>query len=79
MFKKGLRWNGFNAPEFTGAHTQGIENTWWGIKRGLPQTGTSKGLFDGYLQEYMWRQHYGNDPFGNIIEHIAQLCEVQKD
>ena len=45
----------------TGAHTQGIENTWWGVKRSLPHTGTSKELFDGYLQEYgaesLWK-HY---------------------
>ena len=57
----------------TGAHTQGIENTWWGVKRSFPRTGTSKELFDGYLQEYMWRQQYGEDPFGNIIKHIADL------
>ena len=63
----------------TGAHTQGIENTWWGVKRGLPRTGTSKELFDGYLQDYMWRQHYGKDPFGSIIKHIADLYEVRKD
>ena len=63
----------------SGAHTQGIENTWWGIKRGLPRTGTSKELFDGCLQDYMWRQHYGKDPFGNIIKHVADLYEVRKD
>ena len=63
----------------TGAHTQGIENRWWCVKRGLPRTGTSKELFESYLQEYMWRQHYGEDPFGNIIRHIADLYEVRKD
>ena len=63
----------------TGAHTQGTENTWWGMKRGLLRTGTSKKLFDGYLQDYMGHQLNGNDPFGNIIEHIAHLYEVQKD
>ena len=63
----------------TGAHTQRIENRWWCVKRGLPRTGTSKELFESYLQEYMWRQHYGEDPFGNIIKHIADLYEVRKD
>ena len=63
----------------TGAHTQGIENRWWCVKRGLPRTGTSKELFESYPQEYMWRQHYGEDPFGNIIKHIADLYEVRKD
>ena len=63
----------------TGAHTQRIENTWWGIKRSMPRTGTSKDLFESYLQEWLWRQHYGDDPFGNIIKHIADLYEVRKD
>ena len=27
----------------------------------------------------VWRQHYGDDPFGNIIKHIADLYEVRKD
>ena len=57
----------------TGAHTQRIENTWWGIKRSMPRTGTSKDLFQSYLQEWLWRQHYGDDPFGNIMRHIADL------
>ena len=61
----------------TGAHTQGIENTWWGVKRSMPRTGTSKDLFDSYLQEWLWRQHYKSDPFGNIIEHIADLYNVR--
>ena len=49
------------------------------VIRGLPRTGTSKELFESYLQEYMWCQHYGEDPFGNIIKHIADLYEVRKD
>ena len=63
----------------TGAHTQRIENTWWGVKRSMPRTGTSKDLFESYLQEWMWRKHYGDDPFGNIVKHIADLYEVRKD
>ena len=60
----------------TGAHTQYIGNTWWGVKRSMPHTGTSKDLFESYLQEWLWRQHYEDDPFGNIIKHIADLYEV---
>ena len=45
----------------------------------MPRTGTSKDLFESYLQEWLWRQHYGDDPFGNIIKHIAALYEVRKD
>ena len=63
----------------TGAHTQRIENTWWGVKRSMSRTGTSKDLFESYLQEWLWRRHYGDDPFGNIIKHIADLYEVRKD
>ena len=33
----------------TGAHTQGIENTWWGGKQSYPRTGTSKELFESHL------------------------------
>lgn len=61
----------------TGAHTPGIENTWWGVKRSMPRTGTSNDLFDSYLQEWLWRQHYKSDPFGNIIEDIADLYNVK--
>ena len=61
----------------TGAHTPGIENAWWEVKRSMPRTGTSKDLFDRYLQEWLWRQHYKGDPFGNIIEHMANLYKVK--
>ena len=63
----------------TGAHTQGIENTWWGGKQDLPRIGTSKDLFKSCLHEFLCRKHYGEDPFGNIIKHIAELYEVPKD
>ena len=43
------------------------------------RTGTSKDLLESYLQEWLWRQHYGDDPFGNIIKHIPDLSEVRKD
>ena len=57
----------------TGAHTQGIENTWWGGKRDLPRKGTSKDLFESCLHEFLCRKHYEEDPFGNIIKHIVEL------
>ena len=67
------------ADSDTGAPTQRIENTWWRVKRSMPRTGTSKDLFESYLKEWLWRQHYGDDPFGNIIKHIVALYEVRKD
>jgi len=57
-----------------GAHTQR-----WGVKRSMPCTGTSKDLFESYLQEWMWRKHYGDDPSGNNLKHIADLYEVRRD
>ena len=62
----------------TGAHTQRIENTRWGIKRSIPRTGISKDLFGSYLQEWLWRKQYGEDPLRNIIEHIAEVFDVRK-
>ena len=32
-----------------------------------------------YLREWLWRQHYGDDAFGNIIKHIADSYEARKD
>ena len=63
----------------TGAHTQRIENRWWGVKRSMPRTGTPKERFKSYLQEWLWCQQYGDEPFENIIKHIADLYEVRKD
>ena len=45
----------------TGAHTQRIEDTWCGVKRSMPRTRTSKDPFESCLQEWLWRQHYGDD------------------
>ena len=62
----------------TGAHTQRIENPRLGIKRSISRTGISKDLFGSYLQEWLWRKQYGEDPLGNIIEHIAEVYDVRK-
>ena len=66
----------FLDPAPTGAHTQRLENTRRGIKRSIPRTGISKDLFGSYLQEWLWRKQYGEDPLGNIIEHIAEVYDV---
>ena len=63
----------------TGAHKQGIENTWWEVKRSYPRTRTSKELIESYLQEFMWRKHYGENPFKNILRHIAEIYHVGND
>ena len=66
----------FLDPAPTGAHTQRLENTRRGIKRSIPRTGISKDLFGSYLQEWLWRKQYVEDPLGNIIEHIAEVYDV---
>ena len=62
----------------TGAPTQRNENTWWGVKRSMPRTGTSKDLFESYLQEWLWRQHYGDNPFAKTLSSIS-LTYMRKD
>ena len=62
----------------TGAHTQCIENTRWGIKWSIPRTGISKDFFGSYLQKWLWRKQYGEHPLGNIIEHVAKVYDVRK-
>ena len=39
----------------TGARTQRLENTCWGVKQSMSHAGTSKDLFENYLQEWLWR------------------------
>ena len=55
----------------TGGHTQRNENTWWGVKQSMPFTGTSKDLFESYLQQWLWRQHYGDGPFAKTLSSIS--------
>ena len=63
----------------TSAHTQRKENTWWGVKRSIPRTGTSKDLFESYLKEWLWCQLYGDDPFAKTLSSISPIYEVRKD
>ena len=43
-----------------------------------PDTGISKDLFGSHRKEWLWRKQYGEDPLGNIIEHIAEVYDVRK-
>lgn len=56
------------------AHTQNVENMWGRAKRrNKKENGTAPHLLDSYLQEFMWRELYGDDVFGNMILHISEV------
>ena len=47
-------------------HSLNFEDPITGGESNMPRTGTAKDLFKRDLQEWLWRKHYGDDPFGNI-------------
>ena len=48
------------------------ENIWKNAKIShKARWGTQRSLLSSYLQELMWRQRFGKNPFRNIIEHIT--------
>lgn len=56
----------------SGVHTQHIENTWMRAKRKQKiQCGIHRSLLPNYLQEYMWRQEFGDKPFQNLVSQIT--------
>lgn len=58
----------------TSAHTQNIENMWGRAKkRNKIENGTKRELIDSYLQEFIWREKFGDFPFFNIINHISEF------
>ena len=62
----------------TGVHTQNIENTWMKVKRKhKKQDGFSMSLLGSCLEEYMWRQEFGDESFKNLVLQINSLYPVQ--
>ena len=61
----------------TGVHTQTIESYWAKCKKRLKNMhGTTLDMLPGYLDEFMWRDRYGQTVlqcFDNIKSHIAEL------
>lgn len=63
----------------TGAHTQKIENTWMCFKRKVKKSmglnTASKERYNDYLQEFMWRQRFGERThvFFNFWSQVAAL------
>lgn len=63
----------FVNPE-TRAHTNTVENMWMRAKqRNKRQCGTNRSLLFTYLQEFMWREKFGKNPFYHIISHIRTI------
>ena len=56
----------------TGAHTQ-HQKYMVGSRAKFAHRETSKDLFESFLQEFVWPQHYGEDSFGNSMKHIVEL------
>ena len=58
----------------TYACTNHVENMWKNAKIShKARCGTQRTLLPSYLQEFMWRQRFGEHPFRNIIEQITQI------
>ena len=61
----------------SGVHTQNIESYWGRKKMKLKRMrGTTSAMLPSYLDEEMWRDRFGEAPFDNIIEHIAEQYQV---
>ena len=61
----------------SGERTQNIENTWQRVKHKQKKPGDSpRPLINTYLQEFMWRQKFGDKPFTNLVLQIASVYPV---
>jgi transposase-like protein len=62
-------------PHDAEIHTNRVEGMWSNVKR---MSGTRKEgpLLDTYLQEFMWMQQFGNEPFHNLVNHIIEQYNV---
>ena len=62
----------------TGVHTQNIENTWMLVKRKQKkQGGMCRTVLPMYLEEFMWRQEFGDKPFKNLVLQIQSIYPVK--
>ena len=58
----------------TGVGTQSIENTWMRVKRKQKkQAGICRSLLPTYLEEFVWRQDFGDAPLKNLILQIRSM------
>lgn len=63
----------------TGAHTQSIESTWSHFKsRHKEERGTSRNLFQSYLNQFCWRRLFaGDDALYHLWQQIAEYYPVE--
>ena len=62
----------------TGVDTQSIENTWMRVKRKQnKQARICRSLLPTYLEEFGWRQDFGDAPLKNLILQIRLIYPVQ--
>ncbi len=62
----------------THVHTQNIESTWMRIKRKQKkQNGLARSLLPTYLEEFVWRQDFGDKPLKNLILQTSNIYPVQ--
>jgi len=58
-------------------HTQNIEGMWAHAKRKLRyQFGTSRALFPGYLDEFVWRKSHPERKFSNFLQCVSEQYPV---
>jgi transposase-like protein len=67
----------FVDPQDDTIHTQNIEGTWSHAKRKLRhQYGTSRALFPGYLNEFVWRKGHPERKFAHFLQCITEQYPV---
>ena len=65
----------------TNDHTNTIESTWRAVKRSLPRSGSTKGLYDSYFAEFIFRRHYlegKNDIFLAFLDEVKRIYMPRK-
>ncbi|TKR65130.1 hypothetical protein L596_025580 [Steinernema carpocapsae] len=61
----------------SGAHTQTIESTWQKLKAKHKQRyGTHRKCLASYLDKFIWRRRFGDQPFYHFWKCVSQLYDI---
>ena len=60
----------------TGDHTNTIESTWRAVKRSLPRSGSTKGLYDSYFSEFIFRRRYLEEEEDKFLAFLRQVKRI---